>query len=78
MFYGIILAGETQKINLIKAGTGVPAIARFNVIKPLRTPKVLEGLYFSNNAPVRPGVLSFLNWTHSTTSSLLVKEIKGG
>lgn len=77
MFYGINLAGETQNINLIKAGAGLPAIACFNVIKPLRTPKVLEGLYFSNNAPVRPGVLSFLNWTHSTTSSLLNKEIKG-
>jgi len=77
MFYGIILAGETQKINLIKAGTGLPAIACFNVIKPLRTPKVLEGLYFSITAPVRPGALLFHNWTHSTTSSLMLKEIKG-
>jgi len=78
MFYGIILAGETQNINMIKAGTGLPAIARFNVGKPLRTPKVLEGLYFSKNAQVRPGALLFHNWTHSATSSLLIKEIKGG
>jgi len=77
MFYGINLAGETQNINLIKAGTGLPAIACFNVVKPLRTPKVLEGLYFSINAPVRPGALLLHNWTHSATSSLLLKEIKG-
>jgi len=77
MFNGINLAGETQNIKMIKAGTGLPAIARFNVVKPLRTPKVLEGLYFSINAPAQTGALLFRSWSHSTTSSLLLKEIKG-
>jgi len=78
MFNGLILAGEKHNINMIKAGTGVPAIARFNVVKPLRVPVTLEGLCFSRNAPARPGALLIHIWNHSTTSSLLLKEIKGG
>lgn len=45
MFYGIKIAGKTH--DIIKAGTGLPAIASFNASKPLRVLTALEGFSLS-------------------------------
>jgi len=80
------IKGTVRKHNInliIKTGRELTVLASFNLLKPLSVLVTLEGFSFNHlfylykTAPVRPGANSFQNWTHSTTSSLLLKEIKG-
>ena len=73
-----------HNINLIiKPGRELTVLASFDLLKPLSVLVTLKGFSFNHlfylhkTAPAQPGALLIHNWTHSITSSLLLKEIKG-